>query len=95
MDDFASSGWWLEGELHRIDGLGGAGLVAALGGVTALPSPMIAGQTLVPYSSISFFNPLTGEWRNQTTTGEIPPGRRRACSVGVPGDEGTYEVRLS
>ena len=94
MDGLAPWGWWFEGELHWIDNLGGIGLVVALGGVTALPTTTLAGNLLVPFDDIALFNPLTGEWRKQTTSGNIPPSRRRACSVGVPGDNGTYEVGL-
>ncbi|KAF7512875.1 hypothetical protein GJ744_011978 [Endocarpon pusillum] len=88
MAGAAPTGWLYEGELHWVDNLGGSGLVVALGGVTA------AGQTLVPFDYVSFFNPITGKWRNQSTTGAIPSPRRRACSVGVPGDNGTYEIFL-
>ena len=94
MNSLVPSGWWLEGELHWIDNLGGTGLVVALGGLTALPTSTLVGQSLVLFDDIAFFNPLTGEWRKQTTTGSIPTSRRRACSVGVPGDNGTYEVGL-
>jgi hypothetical protein len=85
MAGFAPTGKWLEGELHWVDNLGGIGLVAALGGVTA-------GEMFILLDHVTFFNPITGEWRNQSTTGAIPRPRRRYCSVGVPGDNGTYEV---
>lgn len=93
MAGAAPTGWLYEGELHWVDNLGGSGLVVTLGGVTAQPLPELAGETLVSFDHVSFFNPITGEWRNQSTTGAIPTTRRRACSVGVPGDNGTYEVR--
>lgn len=93
MAGVAPTGWLYEAELHWVDNLGGSGLVVALGGVTAQPLPELAGETLVPFDFVSFFNPVTGEWRNQSATGAIPTPRRRACSVGVPGDNGTYEVR--
>ncbi|ERF72729.1 hypothetical protein EPUS_04782 [Endocarpon pusillum Z07020] len=94
MAGVAPTGWWYEGELHWVDNLGGSGLVVALGGVTAQPLPQSAGETLVPFDYVSFFNPVTGEWRNQSTTGAIPTPRRRACSVGVLGDNGTYGIIL-
>lgn len=93
MAGAAPTGWLYEGYLHWVDYLGGSGLVVALGGVTAQPLPELAGETLVPFDYVSLFNPITGEWRNQSTTGAIPTPRRRGCSVGVPGDNGTYEVR--
>jgi Kelch motif len=93
MAGAAPTGWWYESELHWVENLGGSGLVVALGGVTAQPLPKLAGETLVSFNHVFFFNPITGEWQNQSTTGAVPTPRRRACSVGVPGDNGTYEVR--
>ena len=94
MSGLSSTGCWYEGELHWIDNLGGSGLVVALGGVSAQATPNLVGEFLVKFSDVTFFDPLSGEWRKQATTGDIPPARRRACSVGVPGDNGTYEVWL-
>jgi hypothetical protein len=92
MAGFAPSGWWFEGESHFVTNLGGVGLVIAMVGVTALPLSTLSGESLVEYDRVGLFNPLTGDWRAQTTTGATPTKRRRACSVAVPGDNGTYEV---
>lgn len=91
----APTGWWYEGGFHWVDNLGGTGLAVALGGVTAEAWPALTGETLIPFDRVAFFNPLKGEWRNQSTTGATPPPRRRFCSVGVAGDNGTYEVRIT
>ena len=91
MSPFAPAGWWLDGHMHFVDNLGGNGTVIAFGGVTVDSE---GDQILLSLENIGLFNPDTGEWRNQSTSGETPPGRRRACSVGVAGDQGTYEVRV-
>ena len=94
MTDWAPGGWWLDGDLHFVSNLGGIGLVVAMGGITEHQDlSALVGETLISYERIGLFNPITGDWRNQTATGDIPTSRRRACSVAVPGDNGTYEVR--
>ena len=93
--DFEPSGWWLDGDLHLVSNLGGVGLVVAMGGTTGKQGiSSLSEQDFVAYNLITLFNPMTGEWRNQTATGEeVPSPRRRACSAAVPGDNGTFEVR--
>ena len=92
MAAFAPSGWWLEGELQWASIPGGTGLVVALGGTTALPGYPRNGNELVKLDQVGLFDPVSGEWSLQSTTGSIPPSRQSGCSVGVPGDNGTYEV---
>lgn len=93
MTAFAPSGWWLEGELQWVTLPGGSGNIVALGGMTAPAGYPRTGESLVEISKVGIFNPVSGEWTTQSTTGSIPPKRARGCSVGVPGDNGTYEVR--
>ncbi len=94
MAGLVPSGWWFDGELHSVSNHGGTSLVVALGGLTAEPGPTLFQPSLLPFDSVGLFNPVTAEWRKQTTTGDIPPARRHACSVGVPGDNGTYEASV-
>lgn len=95
ITDFVPTGWWLDGDLHYLSNLGGVGLVLATGGTTGLQGiASLAEQSFNTYR-IALFNPNTGVWRYQTATGEVPSPRRRACSVAVPGDNGTFEVRLA
>ena len=97
IEDLAPTGWSYEAELHYLDGLqqggGGGGLLLAMGGATAPPRPIdLAEQTLNSYAYVSLFDTVTGEWLNQSTTGDIPVPRYETCSVGVRGDNGTFEV---
>jgi len=94
MGPFAPSGWWLDGHLHFVENLGGSGIVLAFGGVTDQPGTEPTQQSFVSFKNVGLFNPETGEWRNQSTAGTVPPDRRLACSVGVAGDNDTYEVCL-
>lgn len=89
MTPYIPVGSAIDGSLHFVNNLGGAnGLVIAFGGVVLLSS-----QQFVDFETVGLFNPANGQWTMQKTTGEIPPSRRLACSAGVAGKDGTYEVR--
>ncbi|KAL8969878.1 MAG: hypothetical protein Q9183_001787 [Haloplaca sp. 2 TL-2023] len=45
-----------------------------------------------PFNSITIYDPSDKTWHSQTATGSIPSARRVTCTVGVQGDNGTYEV---
>ena len=95
MKPFAPTGWSYEGQLQHLRGFGDDNLLLAMGGMTALALPTISNEQAVPYDTVSIYNIATDEWRNQSTTGDIPEGRAYGgCYVGVAGD-GTYEVRRS
>ena len=62
-----------------------------MGGDTTWPGPVMCDKTRVSYDTVAVFNTVTGEWRNQTTTGDVPTGHEGSYSVGAPGN-GTFEV---
>lgn len=43
-------------------------------------------------TQVSIYEPLGKTWHNQSTYGTAPAMRDSACSVGIPGDNGTYEM---
>ena len=45
-----------------------------------------------PFNSITIYDPSDKTWHSQTATGSIPSARGHTCTVGVQGDNGTYEV---
>ena len=91
--ELAPSTWSYMAEFHYLEGLQRDGLLLAVGGATA-PTGTIENseQTLNSYGYVSMFDTTTGHWYNQSTTGDIPVQRYQTCSVGVRGDNGTYEV---
>ena len=44
------------------------------------------------FDNITIYEPRDKTWHYQSTTGDIPAGRNGPCTVGVPGDNGTYEM---
>ncbi|KAL8864588.1 MAG: hypothetical protein Q9174_007296, partial [Haloplaca sp. 1 TL-2023] len=97
-----SSGVWSNDTVpERIDAQGGlqGGLYGALASAPFGPDGVLVmtGTTPNPYSpppfnSITIYNPNDKTWHSQTATGSIPSARGRTCTVGVQGDNGTYEV---
>ena len=93
ITEFRPSGWAYEVQLQHLQGFGDGNLLLAMGGKTNTGSDSWGSEILIPYETVSIYNTETQEWRNQTTTGEIPDGRdETVCCVGVAGDRGTYEV---
>ncbi|KAM0563725.1 hypothetical protein ACHAPJ_001457 [Fusarium lateritium] len=48
----------------------------------------------VSFSNITIFDPSSKEWYSQQSTGGPPNPRVDFCSVGVPGQNGTYEIYI-
>lgn len=49
-------------------------------------------QTARDYKNITIYEPSAKTWHYQATSGDIPAGRDAPCTVGIPGDNGTYEM---
>jgi hypothetical protein len=92
IHDYIPSGWLWSANMEHVPMFAANGLIIAMGGLTAYNTDPNA-PNFLPYSFVGIYNPATDQWRNQTTYGSIPKSRRRACTVGIPGDNGTYEVR--
>jgi hypothetical protein len=91
--EFAPSGWSYDSNFYYLEGLERDGLILAMGGASAPPGPIYpAAQTLNSFNYVTLFDTATGTWYNQSTTGDIPVQRYDTCTVGVKGDNGTFEV---
>ena len=91
-DGFTDSGTSMFGQLQYIPGFGTAGLLIALGGQTSDRTTWTPSQNLLSFQSVNIFDPVSGIWASQMVSGSQPPARTDFCSVGVQGDNGTYEV---
>ena len=89
---FTDSGTSMFGQLHFVPGFGPAGLLVALGGQTSGKTQWVPSNDFVSLQSVNIFDPVTGIWASQMTSGTLPPPRANFCSVGVQGDNGTFEV---
>jgi hypothetical protein len=91
---FTDSGTSMFGQLQYVPGFGEAGLLVALGGQTSGKAQWFPSKDLLSFQSISIFDPVSNIWASQTAGGTLPPPRTHFCSVGVQGDNGTFEVRI-
>ncbi|OTB05482.1 hypothetical protein M426DRAFT_319745 [Hypoxylon sp. CI-4A] len=70
------------------------GLLLFLGGAEA---PIDATNETIVQTAINgvyLYDPSTGKWYKQPITGDRPSPFERACSVGVPGPNNTYEIYI-
>lgn len=76
-----------------LPGFGKPGLFAALGGDepddTAWTNDA---QSLRDFSTVSLYDPFGDKWYQQSTSGTIPTARDRFCTIGLLGDNGTFEI---
>lgn len=94
IEDLAPSGWSFGASFHYLEGLGREGLLLAMGGATASPGAISAGDEILnPLSYVTLYDSMAKRWYNQSTSGDIPTRRYDTCSVGIAGDNGTFEVR--
>lgn len=90
---FTESGSFVDGQLQYLPGYGAAGLLIPLGGATSTALTADDGRTTVnDFTTLSMYDVASGTWHTQKTSGEYPQGRVSFCSVGVQGDNGTFEV---
>lgn len=75
----------LNGILESVPTFGPEGLLLAAGTGTLNNAPPL-------FDNITIYEPNTQTWHNQIATGNIPLGRDGLCSVGIQGDNGTYEM---
>lgn len=70
------------------------GFVFTLGGVKVVPvgRQNIGISGFLNFNNVTFFDPKTGQWRSQVTSGVAPEDRETFCVVGVAGQAGTYEM---
>ena len=73
----------IDGELVFVPSFGSQGVLVALGGHAS---------NLTGFDHVSIYDLSAKQWYSQATSGLIPGARVEACSVGVQGDNGTYEI---
>ena len=86
------------GRMHFLPTLGSNGLLVALGGEAALNTTYWPADSSTAYAfdKIAIYDPSTKNWFHQRASGatndSVPSVRSDFCSVGVSGDNGTYEM---
>jgi len=90
LSTFGTLRW---GQAKFVPNFGPNGLVMVLGGQTytlAKGDQSLAGMQ--DLDNIPFFDPVSNAWYSQRTTGTTPEPRSSFCSVGIKGQNGTFEM---
>ena len=72
-----SGGAVANGAMHFVPSFGAGGIFVAMGGGVA------QFEASLNFSTLAVFDPITGEWWNQTTTGAAPIARIDFCTAGL------------
>ena len=89
---FSNAGTASYGGAQIVPTFGNDGLVLFFGGYTPTAVDVDYSSTQLGFDQIAVLDPQTQTWYHQNTTGPRPEWRANFCNVGVPGDNGTYEV---
>lgn len=74
---------------------GPKGIFVVLGGDQPFNVDGSAGEdNLIPFTSVSVYDPYSNKWYQQTTSGNIPEPRKEFCTAGVASANETYEIFL-
>ncbi len=73
-----------EGAMQYVPPFGPGGVFVVLGGGD--------NNGLIDFGYVQVYDPASGSWYNQTTTGNRPASRVNFCTAGVASTNGTYEI---
>ena len=76
----------VDGAMHYVPSFGPGGIFVAMGGGVVQVDASLA------FSMLAVFDPITGNWWNQTTTGAAPIPRINFCTAGINSTNNTYEM---
>jgi hypothetical protein len=79
------------GGMHYVPNFGPQGMVITFGGdQVGKTKPGV--DSLLSMDTVQIFDPATGDWYEQTVTGNIPEQRKEFCTTGVASNNKTYEI---
>ncbi|KAH7342668.1 hypothetical protein BKA65DRAFT_295561 [Rhexocercosporidium sp. MPI-PUGE-AT-0058] len=80
------------GVLHYVPFFGPKGVYIILSGDISRRNLYSAAENIQSFGTLTLYDPATGTFFNQTTTGNIPNGRIEFCATGANSTNGTYEI---
>jgi hypothetical protein len=80
------------GELHYVPSFGPQGVFVILGGDISPLDTYSPGMNLQSFDKVTIFDPSSGNFYNQSTTGNPPQPRAQFCTAGVASSNGSYEI---
>ncbi|KAL1849917.1 hypothetical protein Daus18300_013112 [Diaporthe australafricana] len=86
----STSGYLQLGRMQYVPNFGPSGVIVAAGGHQLQNGP--SEKYLLSFSTVQVFDPGSNTWYEQTTTGDIPEGRKQYCMAGAASSNNTYEI---
>lgn len=83
----AGDGYRQKGGAHFVPNFGPQGMIVAFGGDQAG-----SGRIAVDFTIVDVFDPATGNWYQQPTSGNVPGYRKEFCMAGAASNNETYEI---
>lgn len=80
------------GGMQYVPSFGPEGVFIAMGGINGAGPLNSSNYELVPFGTVSVYDPTAKVWWNQTTTGTPPNPRSEFCVAGVNSTNETYEM---
>lgn len=90
--DFTGSETAIFSAMHNVPFGSSVGLNVIFGGGTTFAGNTNYPTNLLDFQHIYIYDPITKTFHSQTATGPRPSPRIQFCSVGTPGDNGSYEI---
>lgn len=81
------------GRMIFVPNFGPSGILVSVGG-DQYEKVKAATDDFIPMDTVQIFDPASGHWYDQPTTGDTPPKRKEYCLAGVASDNSTYEIFL-
>jgi hypothetical protein len=79
------------GGAHFVPNFGPQGILVTFGG-DRVGIKQAGDDSLLDSSSVRVYDPATGTWYKQATSGNIPEARKEFCMTGVASNNETYEI---
>lgn len=90
VSGISTSGYLQRGQMQYVPNFGSAGVIIGAGGHQLQKGS--SEDYLLSFNSVQVFDPATDTWYEQTTTGNIPEGRKEYCMAGAASSNKTYEI---
>lgn len=91
---YAQTQFRTEARAAYVPNFGSKGYLVAVGGENPVTEASIyeTGYEMADMTDITLYDVATGDWYQQTATGDVPPPRSEFCAVGAASQEDTFEL---
>jgi hypothetical protein len=81
------------GGMHFVPNFGPEGMLITFAG-DSVGKEQAGADSLLDTSTVQIYDPATGTWYEQTTSGNVPEERKEFCMTGAASNNDTYEIMV-